>query len=111
MSDITTLDDVAAIYGLFPDGIKPQAFVDQANVLVGEMNLPYSPSRIKIIATYLAAHLIQSYDPQVIKEGDVSIGAPLGKQLDATYYGQQIKVFDDKGVLDTSLKSVGLYSL
>jgi hypothetical protein len=82
------------------------AFIGAANVtitaLLGSSTL--TTSQLKEIERFYAAHMIACTRDQQAKSesaGDASITyqGETGKDLDATFYGQQIKLLDTTGIM------------
>ena len=99
--------DVRAIIDIDEDITNIQPFIKTANILVTEHlgTSTLSDDHLKQIEIWLSAHFIAIRDPRVkqTKIGDAqdtyqgTIG--IGKALDATYYGQQVKILDTTGTL------------
>lgn len=57
------------------------------------------------IERWLSAHFVAIKDPRPVSESiggaSVSFGSALGKGLEATMYGQQVKILDTTGTLAT----------
>lgn len=87
--------------------IETTPFIATASLIVDE-NLEgqgLSDARLKQIELYLSAHLACTMDPRLTSEstGDASntyqTASAGGKGLDATTYGQQVKMLDTTGLL------------
>jgi hypothetical protein len=89
---------------LLPDS-DVNAFINTAHLIVNEQlaNQGMSEARLGEIEKYLAAHLTALKDPRLDSEkvGQYSYKAQ-GKTdlgLDATIYGQQVRLLDSSGIL------------
>ncbi len=104
--------DVEAILDFDPSIPDLQPFIDAAEELVTEMcaNAPvlpggiaYSPGRLKIIETWLAAHFVAIRDPRYVSEtmgaANVTYQSQVSLNLSLTPYGQQALTLDTKGGL------------
>lgn len=91
---------------LTPDQIGPFATAAHRIVEDSLSSEGYSEETLIEIQRWLAAHLVAIRDPQIADEeyGDASRKFLVGKTglgLDATVYGQQVKLLDRNGRLST----------
>lgn len=103
--------------------INTAIFIETAEELVNEAcgSAGYSPARLTLITTWLAAHFYAIRDRQVVSEqaGDVSATyqSKIGLFLKLTHYGQQALALDtagglaamDKKAEDGGLQKVGVW--
>jgi len=81
------------------------SFMTTANLIVNEDlgTSTMSAARLKQIELYLAAHFVAITDRRAQSESmgqaSVDFRMPLGKGLDATSFGQQVKALDTTGIL------------
>lgn len=87
------------------DGVL-SAFITAANLVVTKHlgGITYvSDGQRKEIERWLAAHLLTAREQQVASEGadkaSVTYQGSYGMGLDATFYGQQVKLLDTSGIL------------
>jgi len=100
----TTAQEVKAIMkGTALTYEELQPFVDTAEVLVTETCSAYGEDLQEKLMMWLAAHLACSADPEVVAEGigaaNVTYGGRTDLGLDATSYGQKVKLLDRRGLL------------
>ena len=100
-----TESEVAAIID-YDDAITDlEPFITIANLIITEKmtGLSLSAALLKELERWLAAHFVAVRDPRLTSEkiGDASVGlaVKVGMHLDATPYGQQVKVLDPTGTL------------
>lgn len=100
--------------------IETTPFIATASLIVDETlaDQGLSDARLKQIELYLSAHLACTMDPRLTNEsvGDASntyqTASAGGKGLDATSYGQHVKMLDTTGLLDTLEKpKASLYTI
>jgi len=100
--------------------IETTPFIATASLIVDETlaDQGLSDARLKQIELYLSAHLACTMDPRLTNEsvGDASntyqTASAGGKGLDATTYGQHVKMLDTTGLLDTLEKpKASLYTI
>ena len=101
-------DEVKEIFETDLSDGQVNAFINTAHLLVAEeiSNQGLSEDRLTEIEKYLAAHFSSLRDPRVSRETtggysyDVQGRTDLG--LDATLYGQQVKLLDKSGRLSAA---------
>lgn len=105
MSYRITQADVEAIIDFDPSIADFTPFIAAAEELVTELCVPagYTPTRLAIIETWLAAHFLAIRDPRYISESigqaSISTGMTLAQNLALTPYGQQSQLLDTNGSL------------
>lgn len=101
-----------------------EAFITAANVIVTSLlgSSGLGTAHLKEIERWLTAHLISCARDRTVRTeqaGQASITyetQPLGKGLDASLYGQQVKLLDTTGILAAeigaaALKSASIYAI
>ena len=86
--------------------IDTDSFLSTANIIVTDrMAGAYSDDVLAEIEKYLTAHLMGMRVRQLMGEkfgdADQKYGGQFGTGLKFTQYGQQVMLFDQKGLLDT----------
>lgn len=105
MTARTTTAAVGLIIGTTLTSAQIQAFIDTATLVVDAnlLDKGLSTDLLTQIETWLAAHLLSMRDQRTSgrKIGDVSFTyqGQTGLGLDATLYGQQVKLLDTSGTL------------
>lgn len=105
MTARTTTAAVKLIIGTTLTDAQIQAFIDTATLVVDAnlLDKGLSTDLLTQIETWLAAHLLSMRDQRTSarKIGDVSFTyqGQTGLGLDATLYGQQVKLLDTSGTL------------
>lgn len=83
-----------------------EPFITIASMIVDDklVGQGLSDDRLFEIERWLAAHFVAIKDPRQTSESiagaSANFGASLGKGLDATSYGQQVKLLDTTGILE-----------
>ena len=106
MDNRATETEVLAILDTTLEAEDITPFLDFANMVVTRklVGVGYSDSNLRLIETWLAAHLVCTKDPQIAKERtgrdtDTTYDGKTGMGLDLTRYGQQVKVLEDLKIL------------
>ena len=105
-----TATEVKAILDTALDDSVVEVFIDAANLVVTDIlgsSTVLSDDQLKEIERWLTAHMIASTrDPQAASEktgeANIKYQGVTGKGLDATFYGQQVKLLDTSGILEGS---------
>ena len=101
----TTYADVSDVIATTLTQSQVNAFINSAHAIIDAalLSAGYSDALLKEIETWLAAHLLSVRDMRAHAEsiGDYSVTyqGTSGLGLDATLYGQQVKLLDTAGLL------------
>lgn len=83
-------------------------FINGANLIVTKhlgSSTELSDDQRKEIERWLSAHLLTAREQQAASEGadkaSITYQGSYGMGLDATFYGQQVKLMDTSGILDS----------
>ena len=105
MANRATEAEVLAILDTTLEEEDVTPFLDAANMIVSgkSTGVEYSAADLKLIETWLAAHLACTKDPQIAKEkigeGNWTYDGKTGMGLKSTRYGQQVSMLDYKSTL------------
>jgi len=99
----------AEVKAILDTEISTTPFITTAHLIVMEQLYPLgrmTDARLSLIELYLSAHLACALDPRIsvekIGDSQNSYQGKTGLGLDATMYGQQVKLLDVSGVLVNS---------
>lgn len=117
----TTSSDVQNIMDTDVSTTKIDAIIEDANALVTDIlgdDTTLSTAQLTTIEKWLTAHFIAiGLDQQAQAEGTgdakITYQGKTGMGLDATYYGQQVKVFDTTGKMAQHIgkKQASIYAI
>jgi hypothetical protein len=93
------------VKGIIDTDIDVVPFIQTAELIVTEQlgAAGLSTERLFQIELYLAAHFVAITDQRSVSESiggaSISFGSVLGKGLDQTIFGQQVRILDTTGIL------------